>query len=179
MELVDDVSRYYDARAPFYDETAGYTNPETERLRAPMKARCRETFAGHAVLEIACGTGYWTEVVAQSAGSVLATDINPSVISRATDRCGHRRNVRFQTADAFTLDGVAAGFTAAFAFYWWSHVPRERIAAFSRHCTASSPREASSCSLTRHRTTGISVGSTPVATRWNSYSCRTDALSRS
>jgi hypothetical protein len=39
MPLADDVARYYAARAAVYDETAGYTDPEAERLRAPIKTR--------------------------------------------------------------------------------------------------------------------------------------------
>ena len=130
MSLVDDVTQYYAARAPVYDETAGYTNAEAEQLRVPMKARYRELFTGHTVLEIACGTGYWTFPVAEVATSVLAVDINPSLISQANDRCEHLPNVKFQVADAYTLDGVPTGFTAAFAIWWWSHVPLERVSAF-------------------------------------------------
>jgi SAM-dependent methyltransferase len=130
MAPIDDVARYYAARALFYDETAGYTDPEAEKLRAPIRARYQELFAGHAVLEIACGTGYWTEAIAETAGSVLAVDINPSVILQAKDRCTHRRNVAFRIASAFTLDGVPGGFSAAFGIWWWSHVPRQRIPAF-------------------------------------------------
>ena len=130
MSLADDTTQYYAARAPVYDETAGYTNPEAEQLRLPIKARYRNVFAGHTVLEIACGTGYWTAGIAESSESVLAIDINPLLVSQAKDRCEHMPNVRFQIADAYTLDGVPTGFTAAFGHWWWSHVPRERIAAF-------------------------------------------------
>ena len=130
MSLVDDVTRYYAKRAPVYDETAGYTDPEAEQLRVPIKARYQDMFRDHTVLEIACGTGYWTPTIAEVATSVLAVDINPSLISQAEDRCKNLPNVTFQVADAYTLAGVPAGFSAALGIWWWSHVPRERLAAF-------------------------------------------------
>ena len=132
MSLVDDVIRYYAARAPVYDETAGYTDTRAERLRLPIKARYRDMFKGHTVLEIACGTGYWTRTIAEVAESVLATDINPSIISQARNRCRDLSNVDFRIADAYNLDGVLAGFSAAVGIWWWSHVPRERLSAFLR-----------------------------------------------
>lgn len=39
-------------------------------------------------------------------------------------------NVNFQIADAYTLDGVPTGFSAALGIWWWSHVPLERLLAF-------------------------------------------------
>jgi protein-L-isoaspartate O-methyltransferase len=130
--LVDDVSRYYAERAPVYDETAGYTDPQAELLRATIKARYQEMFRGHAVLEIACGTGYWTRTIAEVAESVLATDINPSLVAQARDRCRCLPNVTLQIADAYTLAGVPTGFSAAFGIWWWSHVPKERLPGFLR-----------------------------------------------
>lgn len=111
MDLADHVTQYYAARAPEYDVTAGYTDPVAEQLRAPMKARYHEMFKGHDILEIACGTGYWTEVVGEVANSVLAVDVNPSVVSIAQERCKHLSHVSFQVADAYSLKGVPTGFT--------------------------------------------------------------------
>jgi SAM-dependent methyltransferase len=130
MSLADEVTRYYAARAPMYDETAGFTDPEAEQLRKPVKSRYREIFKGHSVLEIACGTGYWTKVIGEVAESVLAVDINPSVIDIARSRCKHLANVTFQIADAYTLNDIPPGFSAAIGIWWWSHMPKARINAF-------------------------------------------------
>jgi len=130
MSLIDDVTRYYAARSEEYDRSAGYTDHEAENLREPIKARYRELFRGHEVIEIACGTGYWTAVLAETAQSVLALDVNESVIEAAKERCKERSNVRFQVADAYTLEGIPGGFTAAFAVWWWSHIPNQRIRSF-------------------------------------------------
>jgi demethylmenaquinone methyltransferase/2-methoxy-6-polyprenyl-1,4-benzoquinol methylase len=130
MSLVDDVTEYYKARASFYDETAGYTDSKAELLRAPIKERYQETFRGRRVLEIACGTGYWTAVVGEAAESLLAIDINPCLISLARQRCKHLPNARFEIADAYTLEGIPSGFTAAFGIWWWSHVPKRQLPGF-------------------------------------------------
>ena len=113
MPHEDDVVKYYNERASVFDETSGYTNPEAEKLRESIKARFRDTFRGRKVLEIACGSGYWTAVLGEAAESVLAIDINRSLLEQAQKRCSTQPNIRFQIADAFTLEGVAGGFNAA------------------------------------------------------------------
>ncbi|MBN1434450.1 class I SAM-dependent methyltransferase [Candidatus Fermentibacterales bacterium] len=112
------MAEYYDARAPLYDATAGYDDPVAEELRAPMKERFRRLLEDRKVLEIACGTGYWTEVIAQTAGSVLTTDVNPSMMAIASERLHGFPNFELMVAEAYVLEGVSGGFDAAFA-HWW------------------------------------------------------------
>jgi ubiquinone/menaquinone biosynthesis C-methylase UbiE len=130
MSVNDDVARYYSALAPGYDHTAGYTDPVAEKLRQSIKTRYQQAFKDHDVLEVACGTGYWTQVVAVTARSVLAVDVNPSMIELARKRLSGIKNVRCEVADAYSLEGVPQGFSAAFAVWWWSHIPLSRIPEF-------------------------------------------------
>jgi demethylmenaquinone methyltransferase/2-methoxy-6-polyprenyl-1,4-benzoquinol methylase len=123
-----DPTLYYALRAGEYDRI--YTKPERQKDLAALRALLRDTFAGHDVLEVACGTGYWTQVISESAKSVLATDINEKVLEVARSKSYSNSNVRFQIADAHTLADVACHFTAGFAGFWWSHIPRANLQAF-------------------------------------------------
>jgi SAM-dependent methyltransferase len=130
MSLSDDVAEYYSAMAGEYDVTAGYTDPAAEERRLPIKRRFQKALSGKDVLEIACGTGYWTEVISVTARSVLAVDVNQRMISIARKRFSSAANVRCQVADVYTLNGISGHFTGAFAHWWWSHIPRPRIRTF-------------------------------------------------
>ena len=83
----DETARYYAARAPEYDLSAGYLTLDADPVRVAKKRRFQQIFQGHDVIEIACGTGYWTEVLAETAKSVVGIDVNPEMISRAQSRC--------------------------------------------------------------------------------------------
>lgn len=118
---------YYSRRAREYE--AIYEKPERQADLAALRERVRALVHGRRVLEVACGTGYWTAVMAQSAASVLATDAAeaPMAIARAK-ALGPR--VRFELADAYALPASPGGFDAAFAGFWWSHIPRGRLGEF-------------------------------------------------
>lgn len=124
----DDLQRYYADRAAEYDRV--YRKPERQGDLARLRETLRGLLRRHRVLEVACGTGYWTEPIGRVAESVLATDINAEVLSIARERCGSIPGLRFPQADAYALDGVDGDFSACFAGFWWSHIPKARIPAF-------------------------------------------------
>jgi SAM-dependent methyltransferase len=116
---------YYAQRARSYERI--YHKPERQADLRAMEAALTAPFAGRRVLEVACGTGWWTPHGAREATSWLATDLNPETIAiarcKALPRC-----VRFATVDAYTLEGLEdQRFDGAFAGFWWSHVPLARL----------------------------------------------------
>lgn len=123
-ELVD----YYRRRAAVYE--AIYRKPERQHDLQTLRETVASRLKGRRVLEVACGTGYWTEVIAKVAASVVATDVadEPMQIARAKDHPAGK--VNFSTADAYALGPELGTFDAAFAGFWWSHIPLRRIAEF-------------------------------------------------
>ena len=118
---------YYAARAPEYD--AIYLKPERQADLRAIEHWLPPVFAGANVLEVACGTGYWTQFLAPVAASVLAVDTSPETIAIAKSRVP-ADNVRFVVGDAYALAQQTEKFDAAFAGFWFSHVPRQRQQAF-------------------------------------------------
>jgi ubiquinone/menaquinone biosynthesis C-methylase UbiE len=115
------MESYYARRAAEYDRI--YEKPERQSDLADLKTTLSTYFEGMDVLEIACGTGYWTQYIAKSASSILATDFNLEMLNIAAKRDYSSCPVSFKTIDAYKLDGIPAGFDGAFAGFFWSHVP--------------------------------------------------------
>ena len=123
-----DIKAYYARRAPEYDSI--YEKPERREDLDRLGACLVDLFRGQDVLELACGTGYWTGVIAPSARSILATDVNEETLRIARTRTVTPGKVTFMEADAFTLEGVTGRFTAGFAGFWWSHLLRKQMPGF-------------------------------------------------
>lgn len=130
MSTPDNLAAYYARRAGEYERI--YDKPERQREIALLKDMLAEKLAGQDVLEIACGTGYWTVGISAAASSILGVDVNQEVLDLAGRKSYPKGNVRFQIADAYTLAGVPSGLSAALAGFWWSHIPRGRRGEFLR-----------------------------------------------
>jgi demethylmenaquinone methyltransferase/2-methoxy-6-polyprenyl-1,4-benzoquinol methylase len=126
------MDRYYRDRVPYHDVYMDYQGPEAmEDLLAPIIDGLEGDIAGRDVLEVACGTGNWTQVLARRARSVTATDVVEDYLELARSKDPSDKVV-FRVADAYSLEGVEGTFDAAFAGDWWSHVPRSMEDAFLR-----------------------------------------------
>jgi SAM-dependent methyltransferase len=121
---------YYAARAPRmqYDRLT----PRVQAVLDEYAAFLREDLRDRRVLEVACGTGCWTEHVVRAAAHVHATDVVPEMLALARPRAYARGNVTHARTDAYTLEEVERGWNGGFHFQWIAHVSKSRLAEFLR-----------------------------------------------
>lgn len=120
------LKRYYAARALEYERI--YAKPERQADLRQLELRLPEMLDGRKILELACGTGYWTQFLARKAQSILALDANPETLQLALEKPLPPERVHFRAADIYALPDDLGAFDGAFAGFWWSHVPlRDRV----------------------------------------------------
>jgi ubiquinone/menaquinone biosynthesis C-methylase UbiE len=114
---------YYRARAPEYDQTfRGSHDPALVAALAEFAPRGN-------VLELAAGTGAWTEsILRHEVSSVLALDASPEMLELHARRISDGR-VRRAVVDLFAWEPSERYDVVTFAF-WLSHVPPARFAQF-------------------------------------------------
>ena len=127
------MEAYYRERATVYDEfyQVGRRKDDLVALRSWIVDLTRD----RTILEVAAGTGYWTEVAAPLAKSITATDYNHETLAIAAQR-RLGSNVTLTVADAYRLPEFAGTFDAGMAMLWWSHVPKQRLREFLTHFTS-------------------------------------------
>lgn len=80
------------------------------------------------VLELACGTGIWTERLLRIGRHITALDAAPEVLAINQEKLKSDR-VTYQQADLFRWQPTAA-YDLIFFGFWLSHVPPERLGEF-------------------------------------------------
>jgi ubiquinone/menaquinone biosynthesis C-methylase UbiE len=129
-DLIAEMQAYYDRRASWYDSSMRYDDADVIRSLAPIFEELRTEMRDRSVLEIACGPGFWTQRVADSARSILATDYNESTLVQARLKGLDPSRVTFTRANAYDLSSTDGEFTGSFAVDWLAHVPTSRLRLF-------------------------------------------------
>lgn len=119
---------YYNRRAPDYEEI--YRRPERLADLAALESHLIDFCRGQHVLELGCGTGYWTRRVAPASLSVMGIDLAAEALEAARRGWSAPGQVRFRPGDVFRLEDVAGHYTAVLAAFLWSHIPRREIPLF-------------------------------------------------
>lgn len=130
-----ELRRYYASRAREYEEI--FHKPERQLNLRVLEKVLPEMLAGRRVLELACGTGYWTQFITRKAKSILAVDAATETLEVAKAKQLAADRVEYRMADVYDLPADLGSFDGAFAGFWWSHVPvREQprfLASLDRH----------------------------------------------
>lgn len=137
-QLLAEQARYYRDRAAEYEDwwyrRGRYDRGEEANARwfteaAELERDLQRAIpSGASVLELACGTGLWTRLLARRAGSLTALDASPEMLEIARAKVT-RPHVRFLQADIFEWEADRA-YDVCFFGFWLSHVPTELMVAF-------------------------------------------------
>ena len=122
-----DIHSYYKDRAKEYERI--YSKPERQNDLRLAGQILQDIFAGKRVFEIACGTGYWTEIISKTAHSILATDINDTVIEVVKLKNYSPATVDFEIADVFNLQNMTRQ-ESLFGGFIWSHIRLQDLNTF-------------------------------------------------
>ena len=114
---MNELKQYYSLRAQEYEQIYRRNDPVRQGEQAALAVAMQEAIKNRRVLEVACGTGFWTHVVAE----VLA-------ISQAKALPPNR--VEFHQGDAYALASVPGTCNAGLSCFWFSHIPKSRLAEF-------------------------------------------------
>ena len=136
-DLLQQQIAYYRARAGEYDEwflrQGRYDRGPDLNQRwfdeIAVAARALAAFQPTGdVLELAAGTGLWTQHLARTATSVTCVDSAPEALALNRERLAGA-NVRYLQADLFDWQPDRR-YDAVFFSFWLSHVPPERFEPF-------------------------------------------------
>jgi demethylmenaquinone methyltransferase/2-methoxy-6-polyprenyl-1,4-benzoquinol methylase len=139
-DLLTAQRRYYRARAPEYDawwERLGrYDRGPDANARwfaevADLEVALARFRPRGDILELACGTGLWTRILASHAHRLTAVDAAPEMIAQNQSRLAGAA-VEYVEADLFEWQPQPAGYDLCFFAFWLSHVPESRFETFWR-----------------------------------------------
>lgn len=86
--------------------------PERQDDLREMERWLPAQLSGRRVLELACGTGYWTQFIAAVAARIVAIDAAPETLEIARKRV-HQSEVSFLLGDAYRVSSAVGKFDAA------------------------------------------------------------------
>ncbi|NOU77124.1 methyltransferase domain-containing protein [Paenibacillus sp. LMG 31458] len=124
------MQEYYGARAEEYERIYHREDAEFQQELGLLSEMVKKQVEGRNVLEVACGTGYWTEIAASTAKHIVGVDIRPEVLQIAKSKPLPASNAAFVQGDAYQLSEVTGAFDFGLANFWFSHIPKNRIEPF-------------------------------------------------
>lgn len=123
-DIIKEQIEYYRARAQEYDRSIS----EAESVFAKARSLLLQMGQFDRILELACGTGFWTETLATMGNNITALDAAPEMLTIAKARLNSDR-VHFEQADLFQWQ-PGEQFDLVFFANWLSHIPPKSVDEF-------------------------------------------------
>ncbi len=120
----DEMMRYYCARAPEYEQAYYRDVPKRREELREEAERLERLVAGKTVLDLACGTGFWTGVMAKTAAGITAVDVSSEMIREAKKK-QYALPVQFIQADLYNMPTQPRNYDIVALGFWFSHHPRQ------------------------------------------------------
>jgi len=125
--LDTEMKNYYKKRVPIYDKV--YSYPERQKNLRYLEEYLSTAFNCLSVIEVAAGTGYWTQFISSSAKNILVTDATIEALEQVKLR-PNCQSLPTKVLDAYSLSKLETKFDGAFAGLWLSHVPKQELHKF-------------------------------------------------
>jgi SAM-dependent methyltransferase len=122
------MKAYYSRRAQEYEKIYHREDPVRQGEQKRIAEQISNLFEGRSVLEVACGTGYWTSFLDQVADQIVGVDASEEVLQIA--RSKGLSSAEFCLGDAYDLGSVKGKYDGAVANFWFSHIQKGRIEPF-------------------------------------------------
>ena len=115
------VADDFDSIAPFVTERWDHNNHYHDFLLENLPQNCQH------VLEIGCGIGSFSRLLATRSNRVTAIDLSPGMIEIAKNLSESHTNIDFQVADVLETEFPGEHFDAIVSIATFHHLPLEQV----------------------------------------------------
>jgi ubiquinone/menaquinone biosynthesis C-methylase UbiE len=123
--MSDEMVKYYKNRAKEYEEIYEWRDPYRQQEQELLEKILKKRFKGRNILDIGCGTGYWTQRISETADSITGIDINETVLEIARMK-EYSCPTNFYVMDAYNMT-FEKKFNGTLATFMLSHVLKQDI----------------------------------------------------
>lgn len=125
----NDINSYYSKRASEYEQIYYRDIPERQQEIADIERYLENLVTGKSILELACGTGYWTACMSKSAKCIISSDYSAEMISEAKKKT-YICPTQFVQADMYSMPIPPHSVDMAIFGFWFSHEPKQKYEQF-------------------------------------------------
>jgi len=123
------INKYYSKRTQEYEKIYQRDDPVRQNEQNKIAEEIKKIFYNKNVLEVACGTGFWTVFLSETANKIVATDNSNEVLKIAKHK-KYNCPIDFLKCDAYNLPFPACSFDGGLANFWFSHISKDKIELF-------------------------------------------------